>query len=234
MALRFDLFAAASDEEAARYRVLDGLQHIRQAFSRNEVYPHLAELVQLHSTLLRLTDAAEQVREGRPGTLKGIDLENGRLVYEDPQERPLLAESLARWTLPLLGRMIEEGRALFEFVDEHAELSAVGIVPAYQDEGYLLVPAERRLRVLRYSMALYEEPDGRYRALRTTQVEEALITEPPASLKQRLVQAHPDLPNPATYRVQTQIDFPVEATLLPVAKRKLMHYLAMGGPRGAA
>jgi len=233
-ALGFDLFAAASDEEAARYRVLDGLQRVKKAFARNEVYPYLSDLIHLHQTLSRLTEAAATVRQSQPGALKGIDLENGRLVYEESPEKPLLAESLARWSLPLLAEMIEEGRTLYEFVDMNSEVMAVGIMPAYQDEGFLIIPAKSHHRILRYAMSLYEEPDGRYRSLRTTEVMEASRMELITGIKRRLVQDHPELPNPATYRIATSLEFPVEATLLPVAKRKLLQYLAMGGPPGTA
>lgn len=232
--LRFDLFAAAADEEAARYRVLDGLQRIQHAFARNEIYPHLANLIQLHATLTRLIAAADDVRERHPGPLSGIDLEEGRLVFGKSPVPDLLAEGLARWALPRLADLIDDGRALFEFVDEHAEVRAIGIVPSYQDEGYLIIPAPRYIRVLRYAMSLYEEPDGRYRSLRTVDVSEAPPGASLLELKRRLVAVHPDLPNPATYCVDTELDFPIEATLLPVAKRKLLQYLAMGGREGVA
>jgi hypothetical protein len=232
--LNFDLFSAASDEEAARYRILDALQSVRRAFAANEVYPHLGDLIRLHEALTRLTDAAGAVQERQQGPLRGIDLEEGQLIYGDAAELPLLADALARWALPRLADAIEEGRTLYEFVEQHAVVRAVGIVPSYQDEGYLLLPAPPRVRVLRYAMALYEEPDGRYRALRTADIGEAPADVLPAQLKQRLVRAHPELPNPATYRVETDLDFPVDATLLPVAKRKLLQYLAMGGPAGRA
>lgn len=232
--LRFDLFAAATDEEATRYRVLDGLQRIQWAYGRSEVYPHLSELIRLHETLTRLTGAAASVREARTGPLREIDLEEGRLIYDESDNPPILAEELARWALPLMAELIEEGRALFEFVDEHSEMVAVGIVPAYQDEGYLMVPAEEQVRILRYAMSLYDQPDGRYRSLRTTDVGMAARSEPPVDVKRRLVEVHPDLPNPATYRVDTDLEFPLDATLLPVAKRKLLQYLALGGPDASA
>jgi hypothetical protein len=232
--LRFDLFAAASDEESARYRVLDGLQRMQQAFSRNEIYPHLSELIQLHETLNRLVTAVDAVRDRQPGTLKGIDLEEGRLIYDESMTPHLLAEDLARWVAPLLAELIEEGRTLYEFVEEHAEVRAVGIVPSYQDEGYLLVPWPVQLRVLRYAMSLYEEPDGRYRSLRTAEVAGAPAGASPIELKKYLVATHPELPNPATYCIDADMEFPIEATLLPVAKRKLLQYLAVGGSEGIA
>jgi hypothetical protein len=232
--LRFDLFANASDEEAARFRVLDGLQRIRKAFARNEVYPHLAELIRLHETLCGLIDSVAAVRDRHQGPLCGIDLENGRLVFDEPEEYPLLPDELARWALPRLAEAIDEGRTLYEFVDAHANFQAVGIVPAYQDEGYLIIPAGGRVRIFRYAMSLYDQPDGRYRSLRTSVVGEISTLVPSGEVKRQLVADFPELPNPATFRVDTDLDFPVEATVMPIAKRKLLQYLAVGGTTGAA
>lgn len=232
--LTLDLFTAADDEEAGRYRVLGGLQVVRRAFARNEVYPHLADLIRLHEVLRRVTSGAEALRARQRGPLRGIDLEAGRLLYEEPAGEPLLAESLIRWALPLLEEAIEEGRTLYEFVDEHAALRAVGIVPSYQDEGYLLIPDAGSLRVLRYTVSLFDRPDGRYRSLRTVEVALLPADVPPAEAKRDLVRRHPDLPNPAAYHVETDIELPVEPTVLPVAKRKLLQYLAVGGRPGAA
>jgi hypothetical protein len=40
-----------------------------------------------------------------------------------------------------------------------------------------------------------------------------------------LIAEHRELPNPATYLCQTELDFPFQETILPVAKRKLLRRL---------
>lgn len=235
-ALDLALFTGATDEEMARYHVLGGLQRVRRAFAATQVYPHLAELIRLRAALRQIADEAQSLRERRPGTLSGIDLDAGRLLYEKPEAEWLLFEALIDWALPLIEEVIEEGRTLYEFVDEHSRVETVGIVPAYQDEGYLLVPDARaaRLRVLRYAVALFTRAEERYRSLRTAEIAEAPADAPPQEVKRALIAQRPDLPNPATYRLETDLDFPVEETVLPVAKRKLLQYLAVGGTTGRA
>ena len=227
-------FAAASDEEAARYRVLAGLQEARHAFARSRVYPHLADLIRLRRALAAFLGAADKVREARPGRVTGIDWESGALV-RDPEdvEPPLLAEDLARWALPLLTDALEEGRTLFEFVDEHADLAAVGLLPTYQQEGYLLVPddeAEGHVLALRYAVSVLADESGRYRSLRTKPVEaDVPPLAPPSAWKEALAGAFPDLPAPAVFRLDTDVPFPIEETVLPVAKRKLLRLIADRG-----
>lgn len=234
--LNLALFTGAHDLEETQYRVLAGLQAARRAFAQSRIYPHLGDLVRLHAALKQIAEEGEALRERQPKALKGLDLKRGRLVFEEPQQ-PLLFEALIEWSLPLLVETIEEGRAIYEFVEERAEVEAVGIVPPYQDEGYLFVPEgapATAFHVLRYAVSIFTAEDERYRALRTRPVADLPVEAAPHEIKQVLARKHPDLPNPAAYRLDLDLAFPVEATVLPVAKRKLLQYLALGGAPGQA
>jgi hypothetical protein len=227
------LFAAASDPEAARYRILARLQDARGAFTRSCVYPHLAELVRVRRAVAELLDGLDRHRSAaRPGPAVGVDWEAMRIVHAS-DEPPLLAEDLARWALPLLDAAIDEGRTLYEFADAHAALAAVGLVPAYKSEGFLIVPSENAaepLRALRYQISALAGADGEYRSLCTTPVDVQLDPlAPPATWKERLTAASPDLPTPATFRLDADVPFPAEETLVPLAKRKLLAFVRAWG-----
>jgi len=45
-------------------------------------------------------------------------------------------------------------------------------------------------------------------------------------IKSELLSLNPDLPNPAVYAIETQLKFPLDETLLPVAKRSLVRYIS--------
>ena len=67
-----------------------------------------------------------------------------------------------------------------------------------------------------------------YRALKTVvleSLEEGTNRLPSESVKLLLMKKYQDLPNPATYRCEVDMDFPYSETVLPVGKRKLMAYL---------
>lgn len=228
-ALDLAFFTGTHDPESSRYRVLGGLQEVQRAFCDNRVYPHLADLIHLHTALRTLREESDALRPR--GSLTGFDQE-GTLHYEASEHTALPFEDLMAWSLPLIEAAIEEGRAIYDFVDERTVVETVGIVPAYQDEGYLLVPDGEALRVLRYAVSLFTRHDERFRSLRTSSVDGVPADAPPHELKQFLTARHPDLPNPATYRVATDLDFPVDETMVPVAKRKLLQYIALGGITG--
>jgi Cu/Ag efflux pump CusA len=45
-------------------------------------------------------------------------------------------------------------------------------------------------------------------------------------MKGELLRARASLPNPAVYSVETELTYPLEETLLPIAKRRLVRYLS--------
>ena len=226
-ALSFRLFDAASDAEAARYRILAGLAETRAAFRSNRISPWLGDLVTLHRGLAALVAGAASV-ETHAGPVVDVDWAAGRLVRSGP-EAPV-AVGLARWALPQIEGAIREGRTLYEFVAERAALRAVGVVPPYRDEGFLLVRDAASVCVLRYRVSPLATPDGPYRALRTERLDTVLDPmAPPSNWKAALAEVAPDLPAPAAFRLDAEVDLPVDATLVPVAKRKLLGLIGAWG-----
>ncbi len=234
-ALSLDLFtSAAYDLERAQYRVLSGLQAVQRAFSQNQIYPHLGELVKLYGTLRTIAQRSDDLEGALPGRVKRIDLENKKVEYEWPDlDRGEVARvrELIEWALPRIQAAIEEGRTIYEFVDENLRLEEVGLVSSYVQEGYLFVPdrAAGALHILQYSLSIYAGVEEQYRSLRTTHLQSIAcgsVTPSPRDVKLRLVAERRDLPNPATYFFDTDLAFPFEPTVFPVAKRKLMRHLA--------
>ena len=233
--LTLDLFVRADqDFESAQYRVMGGLREMRDAFTANQIYPHLRSLIELHATLNSVLENLDQLRSSSPKWLSGIDLEERTLLYEhEPMNSRELAfvEELITWAVPLIREAIDEGRTIFEFVDENLRLEEVGIVPSYVQEGYFIVPDRlgSRLHILQYSLSIFTKAEERFRTLRTTTVKtvaQRAVDRSPNAIKLDLVREKPDLPNPATFVVETALDFPYEDTVLPVAKRKLLRHLS--------
>ena len=236
--LRLDHFIhAAEDFESAQYRILSELQQARQAFTRNVIYPHLGELINLYSTLHTIVQQLEDIREAFPGSITGLDPNSYQIIYEKPSlgsNQMGQVEDLIRWTMPYLQAAIDEGRTVFEFVEEHLRMEEVGILPSYVEEGYLMLPdrLDRQLHVFQYTLSVFTHTEERFRSLKTTYVKSIAqegVYLSPQSIKLELLSENRALPNPATYFFSTDLDFPFEPTVLPVAKRKLMQYLARQG-----
>ena len=228
------------DFEKAQYRVLGSLYETRSAFSRNVIYPHLSDLIHLHNQLETIVQQLDELRDSMAGEIEGVDVETARVLRSAPEmgdEQLGVLEDLIRWALPKIRSTIEEGRSVYEHVEENTELETVGIVPKYLQEGYLMVP-ERQvgdLHVLRYELSIIQEEGEKHRALRTVHcktVSQDWVDVHPSTIKLDLLEERRDLPNPATYFSNTALSVPYEETLLPVVKRRLIRHLSLEMGRG--
>lgn len=227
---------AGPDMERAQYRILGGLDSIKKDFARTAIYPHLSDLIALHGSLEKIKGQLREIGDALPREIDSIDLQAQEVVHKElsPDLGPVGSlNELITWALPVLRKTIDEGRTIFEFVDASLRIEQVGILPSYTEEGYFIVPdgEARELCVFRYTMSIVTGSDEQYRGLRTSVVKRLPDRKavPPQHIKLDLTRERPDLPNPATYYVNTDINFPFDATVVPIAKRKLMRYLFRNG-----
>jgi len=232
--LNIDLFTQVqSDVESRQYRVLDTLKKISDDFQRNRIYPHLSHLVEIYRTLDDICRRLKDLRDEFPKRIKKIDFVNQEIEHEvvfvdgsDLQQ----VEELIQWALPHIAAKIEEGKTIYEFVNDEIKLEEVGIVPKYTDEGYLFVPdnEESKLLLFQYEISIFQGAQDKYRSLKTDflkALEQGRALLSPNSIKLDLIDEYKKLPNPATYSFQTQLDFPFTETVFPIAKRKLLKQL---------
>ncbi|GIV53625.1 MAG: hypothetical protein KatS3mg039_0143 [Candidatus Kapaibacterium sp.] len=230
--LTLELFTCPYDDlEQRQYQIKAAIAATVGQFRRNQLYPALRDAIELYRTLTHLVQQHEQLH---PNDLHRFLPPAQTPPPEDTESAATTTIEqmfeLIRWALPLIEDAIEEGTALFDFVEENITLTNVGLLPMYTSEGYVLIPEHRTytVHVLRYTASQLVEHGDRYRALRTSEVLRLQcrgIWSAPETIKRQLIAQYPDLPNPATFTCETELDFPYTETILPVAKRKLMQLL---------
>lgn len=233
--LTLDLFTRVrSDFEKRQYRVLAALKKVSEDYRRNRIYPHLSHLVELYGTLKEVRDRLADLRSEFPKRIKKIDFVNREIEHEvvfvDGSDISAV-EDLIAWALPHIKARIEEGKTIYEYVNDEIRLCEVGIVPSYREEGYFFVPdnEEARLVLFRYEVSLFRSAEDRFRALKTRflkAVRQDLVLRSPNAIKLDLIEERKELPNPATYEFQTDLRFPFRETIFPVVKRKLLKQLS--------
>ncbi len=233
-ALSLETFVAAvQDVERTQFQVLSGLKKIRQNFHHNKIYPDLSHLIDLHHSLQAIVENADALQQKQPRTLREINLDERKLIYSDV---PLADDhfdqirDLINWAMPYILTAIDEGSTIFEFVEENLQLEVVGILPSYLEEGYVFIPdnAHQSLHLMKYEISIFTGAEEKYRSLKThivKSVQQSIIQQPAQTLKLELVQEFPELPNPATYSIATELEFPFQETILPVAKRCLLRHI---------
>lgn len=222
------------DLESRQLHILAALQHAQRQFTFNKLYPVLSELIEVRNLLVLITSEMNKMKGLRPQTIKSIDWERKELIFEYgelPEQNMEQVQQLIDWTLPRLETIIREGVTIFEFVEGNVSIKTVGIVPNYKLEGYVFIPdiVQQELALYRYELSLFKHVDDRYRTLKTQflrRYNEFGITKPLQNIKLELIKERKDLPNPATYSVNINLDFPFEETILPVVKRMFTALLA--------
>jgi hypothetical protein len=221
------------DFELKKYTLLAYLQQINQHFNENKLYPQLADLIFHYNNLVAFRENKKFLQEHFPKKLTGIQIEKLQLLYEQMIEDDDLIKELEEIIHYAAGEMkttISSGAEIYEFVEDKLNISPVGLVPIDIQEGYFFLSAgnSSATRVYQYRLSIFEKHDEKFRSMRTAFIDtlHRSMGNTYENIKYDLIRSRSELPNPAVYCIETDLSFPVEETLLPVAKRCLVKYIS--------
>lgn len=221
------------DFELKKYTLLSYLQEIHRHFNETRLYPQLADVIFHYNNLVALKDNKQSLQQRFPKRLNGVNLERLQLLYEQivgDDEMMKELEDIIQYAIRKMDHTIRDGTEIFEFVEGSMQISPVGLIPLDLKEGYMLL-CDGRYRdtlVYEYRVTIFERHDEQYRGIHLHHVEDYPqdLSHTAEHIKTLLIRQRNQLPNPAVYRVETNLVAPVAETLLPVAKRLLVKYLA--------
>lgn len=219
------------DFEYKKYLLLAYLQYVQRHFKDTKLYPALAELVTHYRNLHHFVEQKATMEDGFPKELEAIDLKKLKLAYKSvAQNDETLAtvERLVRYSLPQMKAALENGREVYDLIEEHLRLETVGLVPLRKEEGYLILSKSRgHYMVYNYVLSAFSASSVGYRGLQTQFVRayKRNIVHTLPHIKTDLIRKNRHLPNPATYVVNSEINIPLKETFLPIAKKMLTSHL---------
>jgi hypothetical protein len=223
----------SNDFEYKKYILLAYLQEINRHFDKSKLYPNLTDLIFHFNNLLYFKKNKSMLQQAFPQRLSKADIEAVKLTYEkivedDNSMRDI--ELIISYALQQMDPSIKIGKEIYDFVESRINIDPIGIVPLMPYHGYFSLRngSERTTLVYEYQMTIFENKDDKYRGINISFVDtyEQSITNTPEAVKLDLIKRNKYLPNPAVYYVQSDINFPLEQTLLPVAKRSLVKYIS--------
>jgi hypothetical protein len=221
------------DFEYKKYILLDYLQEINRHFDKSRLYPNLTDLIFHFNNLLYFKKNKAMLQQAFPQRLTQADIEAVRLTYQkivDDDSSMKEIELIITYALQKMDPAIQTGKEIYDFVESHLNIDPVGIVPLLPYHGYFSLRngKEKTHGIYEYQITIFESKDDKYRGINIHFVEtyEESITKTPEAIKLDLIRRNKYLPNPAVYYVQSDINFPLEQTLLPVAKRSLVKYIS--------
>lgn len=220
------------DFEYKKYVLLAWLQRVERDFRTIQLYPALADLIAHYRRAKQLQQNKSELAALFPKQLKGLSKDGIQLEFESLLEDDEMMKALERildYSIPKFEERVNEGRGIYEFVENGIEMTPVGIVPLRTSEGYLfLSQGKEDTRVYSYELQIFSQHDSPWRALRTDYISEwkRSITNSFDSIKSELIRSIRELPNPAVYVAVTDQTIPLEGTFLPIAKRMLMREIS--------
>jgi hypothetical protein len=173
------------------------------------------------------------LQEHFPKKLTGLQIEKLQTLYEQMiQDDELMQEleEIINYSADEMKTTISSGAEIYEFVEDKMQISPVGLIPLDIQEGYFFLSAgnTKHTRVYQYRLSFFEKHDEKYRTMKTSFVDlwQRSIVYTYENLKYDLLKNNGGLANPAVYSIETELTFPIEETLLPIAKRSLVKYIS--------
>lgn len=219
------------DFEYKKYQLLAYLSKVKQRFDNAFLYPQLSDLVMHYNQLMHFKNEKTLLIENSPKELKAVDLKKMKLLYEQivkDDEFMREIEDIVEFATPKLKASLEEGKEIFDFVADNMQFDVIGILPLYKEEGYFFLGIKKSCFIYQYHHGVFHTANDTYKGLNVHFVRQENMSSSISyeNLKLNLIKERRELPNPATYLLHSELQFPLDETLLPVAKRILLRELS--------
>lgn len=221
------------DAEYKEYVLLAWLQKVKQDLQGSRLYPALANVIDKHRELTAIKKGLEQGKESGP--VIGLDFAKMQLLRAQmthPSSMEDYLQDVIGRALPHLDATMQEGKMLYDLIDSKVIFGPIGIQPLHINEGYLIVThgesADRKLIAYRYNKSRITRGGDAFLELNLQCVESRSLSrlETANGIKWSLIRRYRELPQPATYHVHMEWAIPIEPTLLPIARRRLLQEIA--------
>jgi hypothetical protein len=221
------------DFELKKYTLLAYLQEINRYFNENKLYPQLADIIFHYNNIVAFRENKKYLQEHFPKKMTGVQLEKLQFLYEQMLEDDELMselEDIIHYSASKIKNTIKNGTEIYEFVEDKININPIGIIPLDTQEGYFFLSTSdsKNTRVYHYRLSIFEKHDEKYRSIKTLYLDkwQRSISNTYEHIKSELIRHRNDLPNPAVYAIETALTFPIDETLLPIAKRSLVKFLS--------
>ncbi len=219
------------DFEYKKYMLLGYLQKVKEHFNEQKLYPDLPELIAHYKNLIQLKNNTATLENNFKKTIKTIDYENLKFIYESSNEDESLNElkQIIEYSEPLMVNELNKGKSIFDFAEQNILVNHIGILPIYNKEGYFLLYPYQSKKVFAYNYSfskvtlMQQEVYGLNSSYFSTFT--LTLSKPVDKIKQEIISNNPGLPNPPVYLFMAKSPLPNEETFLPIAKRILYRNL---------
>ena len=220
------------DFEYKKYILLSYLKTVRENFNDKKLFPYMSDLIFHYRNLQLFKEKKEIIVKGFPKEISEADFKNLKIYYKKLIEDDEIMEelnSIIEYSTSRMKFSLDEGKEVYESFEKSIQIIPIGLVPLNFSEGYVFITELKHsfYQVYRYMITVFENSMDKYRAINFQHIGtfKKMISETYESVKRNLIREHKELPNPATYLIQSTVEIPFEESYLPIAKRMLMKYV---------
>lgn len=214
--------SACLDLEYKQYMFLAYLQKVEQKFKQSKVYPYLSVIRAEHENLITLKQQIDF-----------FSLQHQIQNNDEPIQLSSEIETLIKisdFALPRLNESILSGEEIEQLVINELDFKPVGLLPVIRNEGYLIFRHNALARIYRFQLRRitpFNDSETHTHHLKTWFVRHSVTGKYRNSedLKYELIKSHRDLPNPATYSINSNLELPYTETLVPIGRKLLYRFL---------
>ena len=220
------------DFEYKKYLLLAYLQQVEQEFDAKKLYPKFSELMEHYRNMEILHEQKKIAQNSFPKEITSLDFERFKVEYKTlGHDAELIKEidEIVAFAMPEFKNKMSLGKELFEEVEDKVEIFPVGLIPLKVEEGYFMLSdfVRRMINVYQYNITIFKSAFEKFRGIHTTLVNqyEMSISNTYQNIKYELIRDTKLMP--ATYALEFKETFPLNETMLPVAKRMLVRYVTV-------
>ncbi|GAB3995415.1 hypothetical protein GCM10028807_35490 [Spirosoma daeguense] len=221
------------DAEYQKYVVMAYLQAVQKNFTEHKLCPDLPELRDHYDAGIRFSRGKGTLNAAFPKRIKRISGQPPQIEYtSEVNEASFMAEidAIIGFALPRFQKMLTEGQQRWSDIAQSLKLAPIGVMPLRPQEGYLLlhVTNQSETQIYQFRITLYseQEPGGRMVQLQFVEAVRKGLANTFENIKLDLIRRYRHLPNPATYMLESNHTYPVQETLLPIARQLLVQATA--------
>lgn len=221
------------DFEYKKYLVLAYLQAAKGEFEEYKLYPFFADLIFHYQNLMQVKESKKLIYEQFPQRISKADFEKLEIYYQkivEDDEAMREIEDIVAFALPRFKKTMDNGKQIYEWIESKIEIQPVGLLPMYSNEGYLFLNEYKvnDTKVYQYQITIFENLYEKFKGINIQYIETIRkgIGQTYESIKISLIKRYTHLPNPATFMVISHVACPLQESLLPIAKRRLVRYVS--------